>query len=170
VERVLDLIKHEVAEADFFLNSMRDSGFNIFGFHCYFSAFMSASRSITFALQAVMSGTPGFAEWYEIARQPLVEDSRARFFVQLRNIATKTGELGVTGGSSRLLDDGKTQITHHFDPELTKSLLEDELHQARRKPPKATRHARDSRASGTVWHATERSPHEDHRREPGTSL
>ena len=87
--RVLDLIEWKVAEADFFLNAMQDSGFNIFGFYCYFSAFLSASRSITFTLQAVMSDTPGFDEWYETARQPLKEDSRARFFVQLRNIATK---------------------------------------------------------------------------------
>jgi hypothetical protein len=125
VARVLDLIEQKVAEADFFLNAMRDSGLNIFGFHCYFSAFLSASRSITFTLQAVMSGTPGFTEWYEIARRPLVEDSRARFFVQLRNIATKTGELGIIGGSSRLLDDRQIKITYRFDPELTKSLPED---------------------------------------------
>jgi Acetyltransferase (GNAT) domain len=31
VERVLDIIEHKVAEADFFLDAMRDSGFNIFG-------------------------------------------------------------------------------------------------------------------------------------------
>lgn len=125
MERVLDLIERKVAEADFFLNAMQDSGFDIFGFYCYFSAFLSASRSVTFTLQAVMSGTPGFDEWYEIARQPLKEDSRARFFVQLRNIATKTGEVGIIGGSSRRMKDGSTLITHHFDPELTRSLPED---------------------------------------------
>jgi hypothetical protein len=104
---------------------MQDSIFNIFGFYCYFSAFLSASRSITFTLQAVMSGTPGFDEWYEVARQLLKEDSRARFFVQLRNIATKTGEAGIIGGSSHLLEDGRTLVTHYFDPELTRSLPED---------------------------------------------
>ena len=123
--RVLDLIERKVAEADFFLDAMQDSGFNIFGFYCYFSAFLSASRSITFTLQAVMSGTPGFDEWYEVARQPLKEDSRARFFVQLRNIATKTGEAGIVGGSSHRLEDGSVLITHYFDPELTGSLPDD---------------------------------------------
>jgi hypothetical protein len=121
--RVLDLIERKLAEADFFLNEMQGSGFNVFGFYCYFSAFLSASRSVTFTLQAVMSGTPGFDEWYETARQPLKEDGRARFFVQLRNIATKTGELGIIGGSSRL-DGGKARMTYYFDPELTRSLPE----------------------------------------------
>lgn len=123
MERVLDLIERKVAEAHFFLNAMQDSGFNVFGYYCYFSAFLSASRSITFTLQAVMRGTPGFDEWYEVARQPLKEDGRAKLFVQLRNIATKTGELGIIGGSSRLVD-GRAEIAHHFDPELTRSLPE----------------------------------------------
>src|SRR5690349_17183860 len=112
MERPLDLIQQKVAEADYFLHQMGDSGFDLFAFHCNFSAFLSASRSITLTLQAVMRHVPGFNLWYESARLPLEGDILARFFVQRRNVATKTGDLGVRGGSMRLGRSG-AEIRHY---------------------------------------------------------
>lgn len=120
-ERPLDLIEWKVAEADFFLDEMSHAGFNIFAFQCNFSAFLSAARSITLTLQAVMRHIPGFDEWYATARLAIERDALARFFVQRRNLATKTGDLGISGGLFRQGSTGP-DIRHFFDPELVKSL------------------------------------------------
>jgi hypothetical protein len=121
MERPLDLIELKVAEADYFLNQMSQSGLDLFAFHCNLSAFLSAARSITLTLQAVMRHVPGFNGWYESARRPLEGDVLARFFVERRNVATKTGDLGVSGGSMRGGTKG-LDIRHYFDPQLLTSL------------------------------------------------
>jgi hypothetical protein len=69
-------------------------------FEFYLSAFVSAARSVTFALQAVMSKYPGFGEWYPSRRDHLAQSALARFFVTLRNHAQKVGTLPIQGGVS----------------------------------------------------------------------
>src|SRR5205814_7905978 len=113
VERPLDLIVEKVAEAGYFLHQMGRSGFDLFAFHCNLSAFLSASRSVTLTLQAVMKHVPAFDAWYESARRPLQTDVLPRFFVERRNVATKTGDLGIVRGP---MSGGK--ICHYFDPEV----------------------------------------------------
>ena len=43
----------------------------------YFSAFVSAARSVTFTLQAVMANIPGFNAWYETERLALARNAVA---------------------------------------------------------------------------------------------
>lgn len=62
-------------------------------FEYYLRAFVSAARSVTFALQAVMEKYPGFPEWYPLRQQRLADSALARFFVNLRNQAQKVGAL-----------------------------------------------------------------------------
>ena len=59
------LVEDKIFEAEYFLKRLQESISMSFESSCFFSAFVSASRSITFALQAAMNGVPGFSGWYE---------------------------------------------------------------------------------------------------------
>ncbi len=63
------------------------------------NAFLSASRSVTFVLQKVMSEVPGFAAWYEHQQILMKADAAMRFFLDLRNISQKQGPVSFVGGS-----------------------------------------------------------------------
>jgi hypothetical protein len=84
-------VADKVAEADYFLGRMKETSAAIDEFRFLFSAFVSAARSITFSLQAVMSRYPGFDLWYPPRQQRLKESKLARFFVDLRNHLQKVG-------------------------------------------------------------------------------
>jgi hypothetical protein len=55
------------------------------------NAFVSATQSITFSLQSVMSHYPNFEEWYKPRQKQLKENKIAKFFVELRNFTQKVG-------------------------------------------------------------------------------
>jgi len=57
----------------------------------YFSAFVSAARSVTWAIQASLSHVNGFETWYSTVQQRLQDDALSRFFVQTRNMVQKRG-------------------------------------------------------------------------------
>ena len=63
------------------------------------NAFLSASRSVTFVLQKVMSDVPGFASWYKPQQARMKADAAMRFFLALRNISQKQGPVSFVGGS-----------------------------------------------------------------------
>lgn len=88
--RSFGLVEDKIYEADFFLEEF-DHCSNFFTARYYLSAFVSAARSVTFAMQASLHGHPGFSDWYEQQRQRLQSDATARFFVQARNEAQKIG-------------------------------------------------------------------------------
>lgn len=92
MRRSFSLVDHKVAEAAFFLGKIPDCGYDFFGVQCYVSAFASSTRSITFALQSVLSGLDVFAEWYEMRRQELRGDPLARFFHEFRRVNQHIGE------------------------------------------------------------------------------
>jgi hypothetical protein len=96
--RSFDCVDFKLAEADFFLEQMKSCTLSIWEVNFYFSAFVSAARSVTFALQAVMDGQPGFAEWYSKKQGEMRGDPVCRFFVTYRNEVLKTGELPIVGG------------------------------------------------------------------------
>lgn len=79
------LVEGKIFEANYFLKRLQESKCMSFEASCLFSAFVSASRSITFSLQTAMSGVPGFSEWYEDARRSLKTDQLAKYFVEARN-------------------------------------------------------------------------------------
>lgn len=84
-------VADKVAEADYFLGRMKETSAHIAEFRFLFSAFVSAARSVTFSLQAVMSGYPGFDSWYQLRQKRLKESRLAWFFVDLRNHIQKVG-------------------------------------------------------------------------------
>ncbi len=92
MSRSFGLVEEKLREAKFFLDLFRNSGCPSFESRCYFSAFTSAARSVTFSLQSSLYGIEGFESWYESNRRPLKDDPLATFFVDVRNKIQKTGE------------------------------------------------------------------------------
>jgi len=85
------IVEDKLREADFFLSKLIDTSPGSFEAKCYFSAFVSASRSVTLAMQASLKGVPGFDDWYKSAQILLKADPLAPFFVELRNEIVHTG-------------------------------------------------------------------------------
>lgn len=105
-------VEEKLYEAEFFLEKLRNSSRLSFEGQCYFSAFVSAARSVTLALQASMDGVPGFDVWYQAAREHLKSDPLAPFFVEIRNNVVHRGlnPLNRTG-IEHLRDDLYGQMT-----------------------------------------------------------
>ncbi len=98
--RSFSLVDHKVAEAEFFLGKIRDSGRNFFALRCFVSAFVASTRSITFSLQSVLTGSEGFAEWYSEHQERLRADPTARFFHEFRTVNQHIGDNLVGAGTS----------------------------------------------------------------------
>jgi hypothetical protein len=85
------VVEDKLREAEFFLAQLRGTSRLSFKANCYFSAFVSATRSVTFAIQASLKGVPGFKDWYESAQNQLKTDPLAPFFVEIRNEVVHKG-------------------------------------------------------------------------------
>lgn len=114
--RTFSLVEDKQAEAEFFLEKMTVAGarINLFEVRCYFSAFVSAARSISFALQAVMDDVEGFKEWYSSKQDILRQNPLARFFVERRNDVQKVGDTRINAGMMHRGEDGKMIVLHYF--------------------------------------------------------
>ena len=112
--RSADIIDAKVFEADFFLEKLATAGTDFFAARCYFSAFVSASRSITFAFQASLRDVPGFAEWYAAQQRRLRETPSARFLLEVRNETQKIGHTPLNVGQSERRPDGTIQLSYFF--------------------------------------------------------
>src|SRR5262245_58858219 len=98
--RSFGLVDDKLEEADFFLNELIAAKGNFYRARHLFSAFVSAARSVTFALQGSLSDAPGFAEWYKVRQTELRKNPLARFFHECRTDAQHLGMNPVAGGSS----------------------------------------------------------------------
>jgi hypothetical protein len=114
LQRPFDLVDAKLAEADFFLAKIEEAGPNVFEVRCYFSAFVSAARSVSFALQAVLHVAEGFADWYEARRIVLRQDAVCSYFVERRNETLKTGETRINAGTLGRTPDGRLVARHFF--------------------------------------------------------
>jgi hypothetical protein len=85
------IAEEKLREAEFFLDELCKTKRLSFQARCFFSAFASAARSVTLALQATMSDVDGFSDWYEQAQARLKLDPLARFFVEIRNDSIHKG-------------------------------------------------------------------------------
>lgn len=85
------IVEDKLFEAEFFLDRLRVSSRFNYGSRYYFSAFVSAARSVTLALQATMKDVEGFTEWYQEAQLKLKVNALARFFVEIRNDSIHKG-------------------------------------------------------------------------------
>lgn len=98
MSHTFDTVDEKVAETEFFLRKMTETYMDMFEFKCFFSAFLSASRTTTLAIQQ-FNDIPGFQEWYEPQRNRLKDDRLAKFFLDTRNEHIHGGPHPVSGGS-----------------------------------------------------------------------
>jgi hypothetical protein len=96
--RSFGLVDDKLHEADFFLTEIAAAGRNWFRIKPLFSAFVSAARSVTFALQGSLSDAPGFKEWYKAEQARLRSSPLARFFHECRTDSQHLGMNPVVGG------------------------------------------------------------------------
>jgi len=85
------VVEDKIVETEFFLCKLLSVPPLSSESDCYFSAFVSAARSVTFALQASMKGVDGFNNWYTTAQEGLKADSPAPYFVEIRNDSIHRG-------------------------------------------------------------------------------
>jgi len=106
--RGFHIVSKKVGETDYFLEKLKSAQGHYDEFSYILSAFSSAARSITFALQSVMSAYPGFSDWYVHHQESLRSNALAKYFVNLRNHMQKVGKSPVLHtGESR-----SGRITH----------------------------------------------------------
>lgn len=91
-----DAVDGKLREADFFLVKLAEAGLDCDAWRFYFSAFVSAARSVTFAIQHAMRRIDGFDEWYSARQKVLRENALCRFFTSVRNETQKRGTNPVT--------------------------------------------------------------------------
>lgn len=85
------MVEAKIFETDYFLKRLQESKRTSFEASCFFSAFVSSARSVTFSLQAAMREVAGFSDWYEKARESLKTDQLAKYFVEVRNDVVHKG-------------------------------------------------------------------------------
>ena len=85
-------VEDKLREAEFFLDKLRGSDRDSSNARHYFSAFVSAARSVTLTMQATMEGIPGFDKWYQSVQTKLKADGLARFFKEVRNDLIHKGQ------------------------------------------------------------------------------
>ena len=110
--RSFGIVDAKVAEANFFLGCLEEAGANFFKARCYFSAYISSARSITYAIQASIKEVPGFEEWYDHHQEILRRDPLSRFFHEARVQDHHVGLNLVAGGSLIHSQSGPRNLYH----------------------------------------------------------
>lgn len=110
----LNQISEKLKEADFFLDRMVASERAVDELNYYFSAFSSAARSVTFVLQYVGSAIVGFAEWYADVQARQRGDAVAKYLLEARNQALKTGAQPIAYGQVVKLPNGDERLVNFF--------------------------------------------------------
>jgi hypothetical protein len=116
MQRSISIVEYKVWQAHFFLEKIAQSELDIFAVQCFVDAFASATRSITFSMQAVISDVQGFAKWYEDQLTWLKEDSISQFFNQYRTVSTHIGDTVVRGCEMGRDNSGRRVIKYFFMP------------------------------------------------------
>lgn len=118
MSRSFGIVEYKIEESEFFLHKFTQT-LDKFAFaeaQFYLSAFLSASRSITFAIQASISDLPRFKDWYQEQQNILKDNKLAKFFLEARNASQKTGYYLIAGGTMVKGADGKQKHVCFFEP------------------------------------------------------
>jgi len=116
MSRSISIVEYKVQQTHFFLERIREAGLDFFTVQCFVDAFVGAARSITFAIQAVISNVKGFAEWYQEQQNVMKSDSICQFFNQYRRVSIHIGDTVVRGGEMRKDDGGSIVTKYYFLP------------------------------------------------------
>jgi hypothetical protein len=101
--RSFGLVDYKVQEADFFLMQLRaqSKSCNFGAIQFTTSAFVSAARSITFAMQGSLKGNAPFDNWYAQKQAEMRGDALAKFFHDFRTVTQHLGVNVVGAGTLR---------------------------------------------------------------------
>lgn len=92
MSRSFGIVEQKLEESDFFLTKLEET-IELAPFdyepQYYLSAFASATRSITFTIQASISDIKGFDKWYSNQQSKLRQNKLARYFLEARNLSQK---------------------------------------------------------------------------------
>lgn len=116
--RSISIVDYKVAQTEYFLSRVDVDGYDIFAVQCNCDAFATAARSITFAVQAVCRGIPGFDEWYAVEQEAMKECPLCRFFNDYRRISNHIGESPIKGGYSDPQSPGRIRHLFVSSPDL----------------------------------------------------
>lgn len=124
--RSFQIVEYKVAETDFFLSRIEECtyGSKFFEARNYLSAFLSASRSITFVIKASIHDLNGFDEWYLSHEAKLKASAIARYFLESRNLSQKVGFYPLTGAGSTKDENGNRRTAYYFAPSIEKPNVE----------------------------------------------
>lgn len=113
MSRSFGLVDYKVLEAEYFLEKIQhfQRSPSLLEVQFVASAFTSATRSITFAMQSALTGAQGFESWYAQKQQLLRDDPIAKFFNEFRRVTQHIGEAVVGGGSF-----SSGNATYYFAP------------------------------------------------------
>ncbi len=110
--RPFGIVDTKLEEAEYFFEKFQKCGWNLREAQFLFNAFVSSTRSVTFALQASISGIEDCEDWYKVWQRRLRDSRLARFFHNCRTDIQHVGRNFVNGGVSGpngpilLLSDG----------------------------------------------------------------
>lgn len=110
--RPFGIVDTKLEESVYFLEKFQKCGWNLREAQFLFNAFVSSTRSVTFALQASLNGIDGYSDWYGDWQKQLRISKIARFFHNCRTDIQHVGKNFVNGGVSGpdgpilLLSDG----------------------------------------------------------------
>lgn len=113
MSRSFGVVDYKVQEAEYFLLQVLEARhkFDFRGVQFCTSAFVSASRSVTFAMQASLKGVPDFDSWYAARQARLRNDPLSRFFHDFRTVTNHIG-VNLVGAAS----SGESGIRYFFRP------------------------------------------------------
>ncbi len=112
--KYLNRISEKLKEADFFLQRMALTEREVDELNYYFSAFTSAARSVTFVLQYVGSALSWFEEWYAEVQARQRGDKAAKYLLEARNEALKTGAQPIAYGEVVRFPNGEEKLVNFF--------------------------------------------------------
>ena len=115
--RSFGIVEKKLEESEFFLTKLEetiDSWPMSEEPQFYLSAFASATRSITFTLQASISDIPEFKEWYKKHQELLKASKLARYFLEARNLSQKVGYYLIGRGKSYKTGNGEHKMLLFF--------------------------------------------------------
>ena len=123
--RSFGIVEQKIEESDFFLTKLEETiKYAPFDFEpqYYLSAFASATRSITFTIQASISDLEGFDSWYKEHQNRLRQNKLAKYFLEARNLSQKIGYYLIGGAKSFKDEYGKSKEKHYFQVFSSKQL------------------------------------------------
>lgn len=125
--KYFNLVTGKIDESIYFFERMEENNNPLFVFkiRLYLSAFLSATRSITFAMQYFIKGNSEMEKIYSSIQSDLKKDEDAKYFVEARNDSQKTGYYPIkNAGIISTNKDGKTLFNFEFDKDYWRNKID----------------------------------------------